>query len=54
MEGIIYKIQPYLESSRLLFVYTQQGKMTLLAKGAQKEILAAQERALKEVAGDLQ
>ncbi|MFA6800673.1 MAG: DNA repair protein RecO [Acholeplasmataceae bacterium] len=36
MEGIIYKIQPYLESSRLLFVYTPQGKMTLLAKGAQK------------------
>ena len=36
MEGIIYKIQPYLESSRLLFVYSENGKLTLLAKGAQK------------------
>lgn len=36
MEGIIFKIQPYLESSRLLFVYTSEGKITLLAKGAQK------------------
>ncbi|MGE4320790.1 MAG: DNA repair protein RecO [Acholeplasmataceae bacterium] len=36
MEGIIYKIQPYQESSRLLFVYTPIGKLTLLAKGAQK------------------
>jgi len=36
MEGIIYKIQPYQETSRLLFVYTSKGKVTLLAKGAQK------------------
>lgn len=36
MEGIIYKIQPYQESSRLLFVYTPYGKITLLARGAQK------------------
>jgi DNA repair protein RecO (recombination protein O) len=36
MEGIIYKVQPYLEHSRLLFVYTEQGKKTLLAQGAQK------------------
>jgi len=36
MEGIIYKIQPYQESSRLLFVYTPHGKITLLARGAQK------------------
>lgn len=36
MEGIIYKIQPYQETSRLLFVYTPKGKLTLLAKGAQK------------------
>jgi len=36
MEGLIYKIQPYQETSRLLFVYTPVGKLTLLAKGAQK------------------
>ncbi len=36
MEGIIYKIQPYQETSRLLFTYTPKGKITLLAKGAQK------------------
>lgn len=36
MEGIIYKIQPYQESSRLLFTYTPLGKITLLARGAQK------------------
>jgi DNA repair protein RecO (recombination protein O) len=36
MEGIIYKIQPYQESSRLLFTYTPLGKVTLLASGAQK------------------
>ncbi len=36
MEGIIYKIQPYQETSRLLFTYTPKGKVTLLAKGAQK------------------
>lgn len=36
MEGIIYKIQPYQESSRLLFAYTPHGKVTLLARGAQK------------------
>jgi DNA repair protein RecO (recombination protein O) len=36
MEGIIYKVQPYLESSKLLFTYTPSGKVTLIAKGAQK------------------
>lgn len=36
MEGLIYKVQPYLESARLLFCYTPAGKKTLLAKGAQK------------------
>ena len=36
MEGLIYKVQPYQESGRLLFVYTPQGKRTLLAQGAQK------------------
>ena len=36
MEGIIYKVQPYLEHARLLFVYTEQGKKTLLAQGSQK------------------
>lgn len=36
MEGLIYKVQPYQESSRLLFVFTPKGKITLLARGAQK------------------
>lgn len=36
LEGIIYKTQSYLENDRLLFVYTRQGKITLIAKGAQK------------------
>ena len=36
MEGLIYKVQPYQESSRLLFVYTPKGKVTLMARGAQK------------------
>lgn len=36
MEGLIYKVQPYLESARLLFVYTPVGKKTLLAQGSQK------------------
>ncbi|HCB66933.1 MAG: DNA repair protein RecO [Tenericutes bacterium GWE2_38_8] len=36
MEGLIYKVQPYQESARLLFVYTPEGKRTLLAQGSQK------------------
>lgn len=36
MEGIIYKVLPYLESSKLLFTYTPEGKVTLIAKGALK------------------
>lgn len=36
MEGIIYKVQPYQEHARLLFVYSKVGKKTLLAQGAQK------------------
>ena len=36
MEGLIYKVQPYLEHARLLYVYTPVGKKTLLAQGAQK------------------
>jgi DNA repair protein RecO (recombination protein O) len=36
MEGIIYKVQPYKEHARLLFVYTKQGKKTLIAQGSQK------------------
>jgi len=36
MEGLIYKVQPYQESARLLFVYTPSGKRTLLAQGSQK------------------
>jgi DNA repair protein RecO (recombination protein O) len=36
MEGLIYKVQPYLESSKLLFTYTPSGKVTLIARGALK------------------
>ncbi|MBE0701077.1 MAG: DNA repair protein RecO [Acholeplasmataceae bacterium] len=36
MEGLIFKVQPYLEHARLLFVYTPIGKKTLLAQGSQK------------------
>jgi len=36
MEGLVYKVQSYKESSKLLFVYTPKGKVTLVAKGAQK------------------
>ncbi len=36
MEGLVYKVQPYLESARLLYVYTPVGKKTLLAQGSQK------------------
>ena len=36
MEGIIYKVQPYQEHGRLLFTYTPEGKVTLLAQGSQK------------------
>jgi DNA repair protein RecO (recombination protein O) len=36
MEGLIYKVQPYQEHARLLFVYTKEGKKTLLAQGSQK------------------
>lgn len=36
MEGIIYKVMPYLEHAKLLFVYTKYGKKTLIAQGVQK------------------
>lgn len=36
MEGLIYKVQSYQENARLLFVYTEKGKKTLLAQGSQK------------------
>lgn len=36
MEGIIYRVQPYQEHARLLFTYTPQGKVTLIARGSQK------------------
>lgn len=35
-EGIIYKVMPYGESSKLLFTYTKEGKITLHARGSQK------------------
>lgn len=33
-KGLIYKIQDYKETSKMLFVYTPYGKYTLVAKGA--------------------
>jgi DNA repair protein RecO (recombination protein O) len=36
IQGLIYKVQPYQEHARLLFVYTKMGKKTLLAQGSQK------------------
>ena len=36
MIGLIYKVQPYQESNRLLFVYTPRGKVSLVAKGSQR------------------
>ncbi len=36
MEGLIYKVQPYREHARMCFLYTPQGKVTLIAQGAQK------------------
>lgn len=33
-EALIYKVQDYRESSKLLFVYTPYGKYTLVARGA--------------------
>lgn len=33
-EALIYKVQEYRESSKLLFVYTPHGKYTLVARGA--------------------
>ncbi|HAX02858.1 MAG: DNA repair protein RecO [Tenericutes bacterium GWC2_34_14] len=36
MEGMIYKVQPYQEHGRLCFTYTEKGKVTLYAQGAQK------------------
>ncbi len=36
MEGIVKSISSYNENDRLLFLYTKVGKLTLIAKGAQK------------------
>jgi DNA repair protein RecO (recombination protein O) len=36
LEGIIYKVQPYKETSKLCFVFTRKGIRTLNARGAQK------------------
>jgi len=36
MEGLIYKVQPYKENTRLLFIYTTEGKKTLIAQGVEK------------------
>ncbi|NLK12379.1 MAG: DNA repair protein RecO [Candidatus Phytoplasma sp.] len=36
LKGLIYKVMPYKENSKLVFVYTKKGKLTLVAQGAQK------------------
>lgn len=36
INGIIFKTQPYQESSKLLQVFTKKGKLTINAKGSQK------------------
>lgn len=36
LNGLIYKVQDYQESSKLLYVYTKEGKFTLVAKGSKK------------------
>lgn len=36
LNGVIYKTQPYQESSRLLQVFTKKGKVTLNARGSQR------------------
>ncbi|MFA5692619.1 MAG: DNA repair protein RecO [Acholeplasmataceae bacterium] len=36
MEGIIIKVMDYKEYDRLLFMYTEEGRITLVAKGANK------------------
>lgn len=46
MEGIIYKVLPYQESSKLLMTYTPKGKITLIAKGAQK--IASNQRVMAQ------
>jgi len=46
MEGIVVKVQSYLENDRLVFVYTTKGFKTLIAKGSQK--LTSKERILAQ------
>lgn len=36
LEGVIYKVLDYKESSKLLFVYTKEGKITLNARGSKR------------------
>ncbi|CCV64164.1 DNA repair protein [Alteracholeplasma palmae J233] len=36
IKGIIYKVLPYKESAKMVFVYTEKGKYTLIFQGAQK------------------
>ena len=36
IQGLVIKTQSYQEHARLLFTYTPKGKVTLIAKGAQK------------------
>lgn len=36
MIGLIYKTQPYQESNRMLFAFSERGKITLIARGSQR------------------
>ncbi|MGI6781992.1 MAG: DNA repair protein RecO [Acholeplasmataceae bacterium] len=36
MIGLIYKTQPYQDNNKMLFVYSNRGKITLVAKGSQR------------------
>ncbi|MDY0278629.1 MAG: DNA repair protein RecO [Acholeplasma sp.] len=36
LEGLIFKVQPYQENSKLLQVLTPRGKISIVAKGSQK------------------
>lgn len=36
MIGLIYKTQPYQDTNKLLYVYSNRGKITLVARGSQR------------------
>ena len=34
--GLIYKTQPYQDNNKLLYVYSNRGKITLVSRGSQR------------------